>query len=102
MDQIFVLILAGFTSLGAVWVGTKWIGLPGGTIRRAMGRMLECVGLTLVFLAVNIGVGTVAILATRTATGRFIPLYLAADNTLPMLSLLQALIFRWWLEHSTS
>lgn len=64
----------------------------------AAGKMLEGIGLTFVFLALNLLVGAVAILATRPFAGGYGSLYLIADETLLPLSLCQGLIFQWWRE----
>ena len=58
--------------------------------------MLEAVGFLMVFLALNLGLGGIAILAWRGITGRFASLYLLNDATLGVFSLIQALIFHWW------
>lgn len=65
MDEIFVLLLVACTSVGAMWVGTKRLNLSPGLLRQAIGKTLEGMGLTLVFLIVNVGVGGIAILAIR-------------------------------------
>ena len=99
MDQIVILIVVGVTSLAIFGLGTRRLTLSENAVRRAVGKVLEGVGLTLVFLLVNLGVGVVAIFAARVATQASISLYPLADETLLGLSLLQALIFqRWWEE----
>ncbi|MBI3826892.1 MAG: hypothetical protein HY294_12910 [Candidatus Rokubacteria bacterium] len=49
----------------------------------------------MVFLAANVLAASAMVLVLR-ATGRFVALYAADDVVLPVLSLLQALVFRWW------
>jgi hypothetical protein len=100
MEGPFLLALVGLTSLCAVLAGAKGLGLSPGALRHAAGRMLETIGLTLVFVLGNLAVGGTAILVARALTGAFVSLYLAADETLLALSLLQALIFREWREGS--
>ena len=89
MAQLFILILVVGTSVGAYLIGTKGFGLSGWAIRAAVGRMLECVGLTLLFFAVNLVVGVIAVLTARAVTGGFVSLYAASDLSLLGLSLLQ-------------
>lgn len=100
MEQIFIPILVGVTSVGAYLVGAKGLRLSGSGIRTAVGKMLECFGMTFVFLGLNITVGFTVILAARALTGGFVSLYLAADRTLLALSLIQGLTFQWWRDLS--
>ncbi|MFQ5960880.1 MAG: hypothetical protein ACE5MG_05755 [Candidatus Methylomirabilales bacterium] len=100
MKQVFILALVSVTSLGAYLIGAKGLKLPGRGIRKAIGKMLECLGITLVFLVLNIGLGVVTILATRVLTGGFVSMYRAADGTLLVLSLIQGLVFQWWRDLS--
>ncbi len=62
MEQVFLPILIGCTSAAAYLVGAKGSRLSGRALSRAVGRMLECVGLTTVFLAVNVTAGMAVIL----------------------------------------
>lgn len=100
MGLPFILVLVGLTSVGAYLVGARALGLSGSGVREAIGAMFECVGMTLVFLVVNLALGMVVILAARQFTRGFVPLYLAADEAFLALSLLQGLTFRWWQEAS--
>ena len=101
MDQIFLLLLVAFTSVGAVWVGIKAFGLSTSALRHAIGKTLDGIGLTLVFLGVNLTVGGIAILAIRVVTGQFLSLYILTDETLLGLSLLQGLVvLTWWAPSS--
>ena len=96
LETLVVPALVLVTS-GGVWlVGTRRLGLPRAEILPAGARMLEAVGFLMVFLALNLGLGGIAILAWRGITGRFASLYLLNDATLGVFSLIQALIFHWW------
>jgi hypothetical protein len=96
LETLVVPALVLVTS-GGVWlVGTRRLGLPRAGILPAGARMLEAVGFLMVFLALNLGLGGIAILAWRGITGRFASLYLLNDATLGVFSLIQALIFHWW------
>jgi hypothetical protein len=96
LETLVVPVLVLVTS-GGVWlVGTRRLGLPRAGLLPAGARMLEAVGFLMVFLALNLGLGGIAILAWRGITGRFASLYLLNDATLGVFSLIQALVFHWW------
>ncbi|MFQ5974461.1 MAG: hypothetical protein ACE5Q3_19230 [Alphaproteobacteria bacterium] len=100
MEYSLILLVVALTSLGAVLVGVRGLRLSGGTMRYALGKMLESLGLTLVFLVVNVGLGVVIAVAVRALTPGFVSVYVFTDETLLGLSLLQGLTFRWWLGAS--
>jgi hypothetical protein len=96
LDSIFPLIMAGLTSVGIYVLGVKGLRLSGYGLWSALGKACECVGLTLVFLLLNLAVGIIAILAARVYMGGFVSLYYLSDATLLVLSSLQALTFQAW------
>ncbi len=100
MEGPFILLLVGLTSVGAYWVGAKGLGLSGRGLRRAVGKVLECLGMMLVFLVGNLAAGMIAILAARVVTRKFVSLYLIDDEVLVILSLLQGLAFQCWRDAS--
>jgi hypothetical protein len=100
MEGLFILLLVGLTSVGAYWVGAKGLGLSGGDLRRAVGRVFECVGMALVFLVGNLAAGMIIILAARAVTREFVSLYLIDDEAFVILSLLQGLAFQYWRDAS--
>jgi hypothetical protein len=59
-------------------------------------QLCELAGLTVVFLAANLGIGLTVILATRALSDRFISVYLLNDMTLVALSALQGVLFGCW------
>jgi len=91
-----MLLLVALTSLGAFLVGTRRLGLRASGLRRAGHRVLECAGLTVLFLAANLAVGGAVVLGLRVVEGRFVSVYALNDVTLLGLSALQALAFAWW------
>ena len=97
MDTTALLGLAAFTSVVAYLWGRWRAGLPPDGLGRAAARMLEGVGTGLIFLALNVGVGGAVVLTIRLAGG-FASFYLLDDPTIPILSLLQGLVFQWWRE----
>lgn len=96
MQDLFILVLAAATSVTAYLVGRRRLGLPPGGLRSASTRLLECLGLAVLFLLGNYALGVAAILAARAVTRGFVSLYLVDDVILVVLSLLQALVFAWW------
>ena len=96
MKPLFLVALVGVTSVLAYLTGTRRLGLSGRSLWAALARMLECIGMALVFFIANLGLGIVLILAFRTLTPRFAPLYLANDVSLLVFSLVQGLTFCWW------
>jgi hypothetical protein len=100
MDQMFILITAGLTSVGICLVGVKVLRFSWSGLWPALGQACECIGLTGLFFLINVTVSIIAILAARVLMGRFFSLYAASDTTLLVLALFQALAFREW--HASS
>lgn len=100
MEEPFILVLVALTSAGAYLVGAKGLRLSRSGLRAALCRMLECVGVTLVFFVVNLATGMIAILAARVLTRHVVSLYLADNLTVLVLSILQGIAFQWWREPS--
>jgi len=101
MERLLILVVVGLTSVGIYLIGAKRLGLPPSGFRKAVGKMLEGVGMTLILFVVNLAAGSFAILAAGILTGEF-SLYLItheAEKWL-VLSLFQALTFQWWQELS--
>ena len=96
MEQLFIPILVGLTSLAAYAIGRRGLGLSRNNFRLAISGMLGSVGMTLVFFAVNLGMGMTIILLGRFLLREFVSLYLINDVALLILSLLQGLTFQWW------
>lgn len=96
MEQAFVVGLIGLTSLGAYLVGTRRLGLPARSLGRATRRMLEGIGFILIFLALNVALGTAIILTMRALAGPFVPVYVMTDLVWVGLAVLQGLTFQWW------
>ena len=96
MATIFIPLLVLLSSLGTYLIGVKRLGLSTQNLGAAGARMLETVGLIVIFAVVNTAMGVAVILATRTLTHSFLSLYMANDPTLWVLSLLQGLAFQGW------
>ena len=72
-------------------IGQDLVGIPA-----AAGRLLECVGLTVVFAALNVLAGAAGVLLARALTGRFWSMYVNTDSTILLLALAQAIVVQWW------
>ncbi len=97
MEGYFVLFPVLMTSAAAYLLGRRR-GLRAAALRPVAARVLECVGLTAVFLVVNTLAGAGLTLLVRLVAGRFLSLYLVTDTVLLFVSALQAVAFRWWWE----
>jgi hypothetical protein len=96
MTTALIAIVVVLTSAGAYLVGTRALGLTRARLRHAGGRTADCVGLGIVFLALNLAIGGLAVLALRLVTGQFVPLYTLNDGTIVILSVLQGMVVLWW------
>lgn len=96
MEPYYLLLLFGITSLALYGIGRR-LGLRGGALTAALSRVLECAGLAIILLAMNVAVGFLLVLALRRVTGAFVSLYLNTDAVLAVLSLLQAIALQWWM-----
>jgi hypothetical protein len=88
------------TSLGAVLICVYRLGLPPEGLRHAAARVVDCIGLGLVFLAANLVIGGLVVLALRIVTDSFVSLYVLNDDTILALSLLQGLVVQWWRQRA--
>lgn len=96
--EAILLALVGLTSVGIYLFGRMGLGLSGRGLKAAVGKVLECVGATILFFGLNLVVAVIVILVIRRLTGHFVLLYPANDVAWLILSLAQALIFQWWRE----
>ena len=95
MREILITI-AVLTSIGAYLVGSRWLGLSRRGLRKAASRVLETIGLAIVFLAVNLAATLALVGAVRLMTGIFVSPYVTDDVTWLGLALLQGLTMQWW------
>jgi hypothetical protein len=94
MPSLFFLALVAVTSTAAYGLGRRWLGAPR-AIGPAAARTAETIGVAVVFHAANVGLIVATVLALRT-TGTFLSIYAATDETLVIVSSLQALAFQLW------
>ena len=96
LERFVIFFALAASSLGAVFVGTRWLGLRGSALTRGVGMTLEAIGLAVVFFVANIAAGTAFISAIRMTTGWFVSVYVMDDLVLPLLSLFEAILFQAW------
>jgi len=96
MQEGFLLVLIALTSTGAWAVGARRLGLDSRALGAAAGRLLESLGVIVIFLAANLLVAGLLILTARSVGPRFVSLYLADDAIVLVLSVLQGLAFQAW------
>ncbi len=96
MEATFIAALAGLTSIAAYYFGAKVLRLSSLSLGAAIGKMLESIGMVLVFLAVNLTTAVLIVLAVRGLTGMFVSAYVTDDAVWLGLSLIQGLAFQWW------
>jgi hypothetical protein len=97
MPEYFVPALVLGTSLLVLALG-RALGLALRDLPAALGKVLETLGLVLLFFAANLLIGGAALLLGRLVAREFLPLYYANDVTLLICAALQALAFQWWRE----
>jgi len=95
VEAYFILLPVALTSWAALVLGRRR-GITRAGLGAALARTLECVGLTVVFYALNTLLGAALTLLARALTRGFVSLYMTTDSLLLGFSLLQALALRWW------
>lgn len=96
MGSLLLVGIVALTSLGAYLLVRRRLGLRRDRLPGAIAETLECIGLAIVFLAVNLAAGMGIILGLRALSGQFVSVYGLSDISLIGLSLLQALILQSW------
>jgi len=92
---LLIAAVFGLTSLGAYLFGVRRIGLSTAGLGTAVLATLECVGIALIFVVINLGVAAGIIFGVRALTAGFLSVYLLDDVTWWGLSVLQGLV--WWI-----
>ena len=78
-------------------VATRKLGMNVRSLWRAVGTVMECLGMFLLFLILNVALGLAFVLFTRGFTNQFVSAYSLSDSTLIFLSLFQGFVFQlWW------
>jgi hypothetical protein len=100
MDRLLFFACLAVTSLASYGLGRKALGFDRVSLASVVGRALEYLGASAIFLVANVLLGTLVTIAVRTLTSRFIGLYVFGDAILLPLSLLQGLAFWSWRERA--
>ena len=98
MPPIFIIAVLITSSVAVAAIAQWGIGVSVKLLPAAARRMLEFLGLWLLCLALNVGLGTVAILMFRTISSRFVSVYLVNDASLVIFSAIQASTLHAWLR----
>ena len=96
MASFFVLTCVGITCLAACVVAVRVFRCAMSDLNWALVRTCECMGLSALFLAANVVVQIIAVLAMQSLTRRFVSLHMVGDLTLVAFSVLQGVAFQWW------
>lgn len=96
MDQVFLLLLTGTTSVAAVVFGVRCLGLSRARLSAGTQWALELLGASVVFFVLNLVVALPVILAVRALTSHFLSVYLLNDLMLVVLSTVQGIVFQCW------
>ena len=96
MKSALLLLPVVLVSLAAYVIGRRVVRLPRVALGVAVRRTLECLGASAVFFVLDLVIGSTIVLALRTFTPFFVPLYVMVDTTLIPLALFQGLAFWWW------
>ena len=92
METLLLLVLVVVTSAAAVAIGRWRGGVSASGLTAASSAAMRVVGWSVVFLAVNVGVGIVVVLAARATGHAFVSAYVLDDVSLVVLSALQGVV----------
>jgi hypothetical protein len=98
MPRVVLAAAVLLTCLGGYLLGRRRHGLSPRGLRDALALALETIGLGSLFLGANVALIVLLVLVPRAWAGRFVSVYLIDVPTLGAVSLLQALVYRWWRE----
>jgi hypothetical protein len=96
MAPLFLLVVVTLTSATACAVGIRWLGLRLDRLGPAVASTCQLAGVAFVFLGVNVALGLAVVLLARGALSVFVSVYVLDDVYLPLLSVIQAVIFESW------
>ena len=100
-DRLVLYAALVATTGGALLVGTRGLGLRWRDAGRAAGRVLEAIGLAVVFFVANLVAGIAFVIGLRLA-GVYVSVYAMDDLVLALVSAGQALVFHAWSGWSMS
>jgi hypothetical protein len=102
IEGYFALVPVALTCLAIAFLEARRQSHAAASLRTALSKALEAVGMTVLFFLGNVATGAVLTVAARALDVTFISIYLSADVALLVLSLLQALIYQRWREARAS
>jgi hypothetical protein len=100
LESLYVLGLVVASSLVVGVVARRVFRLRATALRPALVRLLEWAGFTVGFYVLNLLLGVLAVVVLRKVRGGFVSLYLNTDDTIVLLSALQAAVLQWWRAES--
>ena len=97
MGTVFIIAVLAVSSIIAA-AFLRWMaGTTASQLPAVARRTLEFVTLWLVCLVLDVGLGTIGVLAFRALTGRFVSVYIVNDDSFVIFSAIQAFILHAWL-----
>ena len=93
---LLILSTLAVTSAGAAVVGNKFLHLTHRSIPSALGGLFECLGISVLFMVLNVAVVTGIAIGVRTLTPAFLSAYSAGDIAFVAFSVCQAILFQAW------
>ena len=98
LEHLILIVAVMVTTFGA-YAMSRVRRLPAQrSLSQVVAEVMECVGLSVTFLAVNVALGVTVILIIRTLSPIFVSLYAMDDLTVVALSAFQGIGFRFWLR----
>lgn len=101
MTTLPYFLLVALTSLCA-YAAERSRKAKGQAARPAIETLLECVGMSVVFICCNVVTCALIILLVRRVTTQFVPLGAAADLRIVLLSTIQGFVFHLWRRTAVS
>ena len=89
----FMILVVVATTMVSWWIATRHLGFDRRRLSVAAVTTLECLGLAVVFLGINLGVAAVFVVVSRSTGFGFVSAYIASDFMWVVFSVLQAIVF---------
>ena len=95
--MLLVITVLATTTCAACLLVQRFRGSSRESLRYTLDVFLECIGASVVFLVVNLGLGVGLVLVIRGLTPWFVSLYEVSDTLFVFFAILQGFIFQlWW------
>jgi len=99
LESAFIYVLLAATSALMICLGVMRFGLKMDTLGNVLREISECVGASVVFFAINAGLGVTVVFLVRGAFA-FLSLYAVTELMLVFLSAVQGFVFQLWWRRS--